>query len=254
MSHTKQIMNPEISIVSAHVSSPSWAKLLVQSIRKYTTVPYEIVIIDNHSVPETLTWLEAQSDVRLVRFYANLRHGGSLDVGARLAKAPLVCFLDIDSHVQRIGWDTDLIALYDSDLKNKLIGVKGPDSHPLVAPLFLFEKKFVVDQWITFEYRPNDPAGDTAQQAFIDIQAKGYKVVRLELGNPLYDCGGDEVYLNGLPTFYHHGNGTRYNEHNPKIRKAILGGITIEEHLKSKERLFAQPQVREILDHGGKDE
>lgn len=238
---------PAISIVSANVSSPEWAELLIKSIRKYTITPHEIIIIDNNSVPETLSWLEVQEDVRLVRFYANLRHGGSLDVGARLAKAPLVCFLDIDSHVQRIGWDIDLITLYGSDLKNKLIGVKGPDSHPLIAPLFLFEKKFVVNQWITFEYRPGDPAGDTAQQAFIDIQAKGYKVIRLEPGKPVYDCEGDEVYLAGLPTFYHHGNGTRYNEHNPEILKPILGGVTIEEHLKSKERLFSQPEVREIL-------
>jgi len=244
-------MKPEISIISANISSPEFVELLVKSIRKYTTVSYEIVIIDNDSVPETLTWLEKQKDVRLVRFYANLRHGGSLEVGARLARAPLVCFLDIDSHVQRIGWDTDLIDLYRLDSKTRLVGVKGSDDHPLVAPLFLFEKKFIIYEWITFEFRPGDPAGDTAQQAYHDILAKGYKVIRLELRKPAYDCEGDQVYLVGQPTFYHHGNGTRFNEHNPKIRKAILGGVTIEAHLESKARLFNQPQVKEILGHQG---
>lgn len=240
--------NPIISIVSANVSSPEWAELLIKSIRKYSIIPHEIIIIDNDSVPETLKWFDEQDDVQLVKFALNLGHGGSMDIGTRMCRAKYVCFLDIDSHVQRLGWDKELIDLYNGNPRIRMIGTKGPEWHPFIAPLFFYERDFIVKNDIYFRHISAETTIDTAQRSYFQIKDMGYEIVRLERGAKVYkNASGDEIYLNNKPTFYHHWNGTRFNENNPKIRKSILEGVTIEEHLEGKKRLFAHRAVREIL-------
>ena len=57
---------PILSIISAAVDSPEFTELLVQSIRRFTTQSYEIIIVDNGSLAENLEWVKAQDDVRLI--------------------------------------------------------------------------------------------------------------------------------------------------------------------------------------------
>ena len=198
-------------------------------------------------MPETLSWLEAQEDVQLVKFPLNLGHGGSMDIGTRLCRSRYVCFLDIDSHIQRIGWDTELIDLYKGDPNIRMIGTRGPEWHPFIAPLFFYERDFVIHNDIYFRHISAEKTIDTAQRSYFQIKEMGHRIIRLDKGRRIYKAAGDEIYLNDLPTFFHFWNGTRYNENNPRIRKEILDGVTIEEHLESKQKLFDEPQVREIL-------
>lgn len=240
-----------LTIISISIDSPMWAELLVKSIRKFTTLDYELIIIDNGSLPENLAWLRRQPDVRLVEIGKNLGHGPAMDVGTQLAKSAFVCVLDIDSHVMREGWETDLFNLYRSDPKIRMIGKRGPDHKPLHPPLFFFERSFILSNGISFKHVPG-VSTDTAQKSYWDILALGYKVERLE-GGPreflrVYRyCGGQEINLYDKPTFFHAWRGTRYNEHNPMKRKAVLDGVTIEEYLEEKEKLFSHPVVKEIL-------
>jgi len=243
---------PELSIVSANVDSFEWAELFVKSVRKFTSTDYEIIIIDNNSLPQNLVWLERQKDIRLIKLNYNSKHGGALDMGTNLARAPYVCFLDIDSHVQRKGWEKDLFELYRSDPKIRLIGVIGPEIKPLHPPLFFYDRNIILEHKLSFEHIPG-VSTDTGQKVYWDILKLGFKVERLKKGKKIYPLCHDEIYLNDKPTFYHHWNGTRFNEHNPKIRKAKLDGITIEEHLKGKRLLFSQPLVKEIMKYGEKN-
>jgi hypothetical protein len=80
----------------------------------------------------------------------------------------------------------------------------------------------------------------------------GYAVIRLEKGMKIYDgCIGDEIWIDGKPTLYHHWYGVRFCE-NTMRPKMSLDGYTLEEHRANKKLLFEQPLVREILEHGGK--
>jgi len=238
---------PKLSIVSANVDSPEWAELLIKSVRKFTSVEYEIIIIDNGSLPANLKWLEAQEDVNLVKLSTNIGHGCAMDLGTALAGFDHICFLDIDAHIQRKGWDIDLFNLYSSDPLIRLIGVIGPEHKPLHPPLFFYKKSFVSENNIYFKYVPR-LSTDTAQKAYWDIINLGFKVERLEKGDRVYqDCIGDEIVINGKQALFHSWYGTRFCENNPALKRAELDGYSLEEHLENKRRLFEQPMVKEIL-------
>lgn len=241
-----------ISIATAFVSSPNWAELLIKSIRKFTTVPYEIIVIDNGSVTETLEWISQQKDVNILSFSKNMGHGLSMEFATKIARFQYVCFLDVDSHIQRKNWDTDLLELYNRDKKTRMIGIEGSTWRPFAPPLFFYEREFILEKDIVFNHIPGIST-DTAQKSYWDILRLGYNVRRLLRRPTSYEqCRGDEVFLNSESTFYHHWNGTRFNEHDPKIRKDKLEGITIGQHLESKRKVFQHPRVLEIL--GGESE
>jgi glycosyltransferase involved in cell wall biosynthesis len=227
--------------------------LLIKSIRKYTTVPHEILIIDNGSRPANLAWLRAQTDIRLVELPANIGHGGAMDMATLQARGRYVCFIDIDAHFQRAGWDADLINLYESDPKIRMIGVIGPEHKPYHPPLFFYEPQFILDFGLTFRYLPSvEKSTDTAQKVYWDLISLGYRSERLEKGTHVYeDCGGDEIVIGGRPSVFHNWNGTRFLENRPGGTKAMLDGIPVADHLEQKARVFARPEVKAILEEGG---
>lgn len=237
---------PKISIISANLDSPEWAELLIKSVRKFTTMEYEIIIIDNGSLPENLTWLEQQSDISLIKLLRNIGHGGAIDLGTQIARGEYIVFLDIDSHIQRKDWDRDLRLLWLSDNKIRLIGIIGPEHKPLHPPLFFYKREFMLENNIIFRYMPRIST-DTAQKAYWDIINLGFKVERLQKGEKTYNCIGDEIHLGGESTIFHMWYGTRFNENNPERKKDKLDGYTLKEHLKNKAQLFEHPKVKEIL-------
>lgn len=238
---------PDLSIMAVQVDSPEWAELFVKSVRRFTAgMDYEIIIVDNHSLPENLVWLKTQKDVNIIFMLENKGHGRGMDIGTKLANGKYVCALDIDSHLQRKEWFEDLKAIYHSDPQIRLLGCLGPDHKPLHPPLFFYERQFIVDNAISFEHIPN-VSTDSAQKAYWDILVLGYKVYRFDKGRKIYTCYGDEIWINGKPTIYHHWYGTRFCENNPQHRKEILDGYPIERYLENKKKLFSQDLVKEIL-------
>jgi len=243
-------MTPLISIVAVNIDSPEWAELLIKSIRMFTSNPYEIIVVDNNSLDINLEWLRAQSDIVLLEANYNLGHGGGIDFGLTIAQGRYVCALDIDAHLQRSRWDTDLLSLYHNNDRTRLIGCVGPEQKPLHPPLFFFERDFIRDNKIRFQYNPNGgPKNtDSCQQAYWDILDLGFEALRIPKGPHFYEGAiGDEVWLDGKPTIYHNWYGTRFNDNNPKTRKAELDGYKYEDHIERKRLLFEQPLVKTIL-------
>lgn len=241
---------PELTVVTINLDSPEWLDLFLKSIRKFSVTDPEIVVIDNGSIEDNLRWIKYQKGILLHEAKQNLGHGVAMDLGTQLAKTKYVCVLDVDSHVMREGWDRELIDHYESYPKARLIGCVGPEHKPLHPPLFFYERNFILDNGLSFRYDPTHPKStDTAQKVYWDILDLGFEVMRLYKGEKEYDCIGDEINLLGKSTVYHHWYGTRFCENNPVKRKERLDGYTLEEHLKSKERLFEHPQVQEILSH-----
>jgi glycosyltransferase involved in cell wall biosynthesis len=236
----------KLSILAANVNSPEWGELLVQSIRKFTSSEHEIIIIDNGSTPANLDWFKNQKDLRLIEMRMNIGHGVALDTGMTVAQGRYVCGIDIDAHFQRVGWETDLMELYHSKPTIRLVGCKGPEHKPLKPPLFFFERDFFLANQLSFRYIPGIST-DTAQKIYWDILDLGYETFRLIPETPIYDATGDEFWLAGKPTIYHHWYGSRFQENNPAKTKKSLDGFSLEDHLKNKARLFAQPFVKEIL-------
>lgn len=247
---------PLVSVVAVNCDTPDWIRLFVLSVRAFTQdVEHEIVVVDNGSLPKNKAWLKAQPDVRLIELPSiELYHGGGMDIGTRQARGQYVCILDSDAHVQRPGWARDLIALYQANPKTRLIGCVGPEHKPLHPPLFFFERDFFVEHGISWRYLP-DPAiptqTDTAQQAYWDVLALGYEVVRLEKGSKHYQNTSwyDQIWLGDppAPTIAHFWMGTRFQEHNSHRTKAIIDGISLGEHLSRKAAFFSEPEIQKIL-------
>ena len=237
---------PELSIVSAAVDSPEFLELLVRSIWRFTKQSYEVIIVDNGSLPENLEWVKAQDNVHLIENNRNLGHGMAMDQGTKAAQGRFVCVLDIDAHLQREGWDVDLRAIYEENPRTRLVGCLGPTHKPLHPPLFFYERDFIIEHGISFMHIPSIST-DTAQKAYWDILGLGYEVVQLKKGFKVYDCVGDEVWINEKPTIYHSWYGTRFCHNHPTKRKAVVDGYTIEAFLENKAKLFEQETVKEIM-------
>lgn len=236
----------ELTVVTANLDSPEWLELFLKSIRKYSVTNPEIIVIDNGSLEDNLRWIKYQKNILLFEARENLGHGGAMDLGTKLAKTKYICFLDIDSHVMREGWDRDLIMLYEKTPEVKLIGCVGPEHKPLHPPLFFYEKGFIEENELSFRHIPG-VSTDTAQKVYWDILALGFKVARLGKEEKEYNCIGDEIHIGGKSVIYHHWYGTRFCENNPEKKKERLDGYTLEEHLKNKEQLFENERVKEIL-------
>ena len=249
---------PLISVVAVNCDAPDWIRLFVLSVRKFTAdVQHEILVVDNGSLEVNKAWLKAQPDVRLIELPTiEAYHGGGMDIGTQAARGRFVCILDSDAHVQRAGWATDLISLYNENPRTRLVGIIGPEHKPLHPPLFLFERSFFVSNNISWKYKP-DPAvptqTDTAQQAYHDVRALGYEVVRLEMGEKVYmnTPWYDQLWIKGKPTIAHFWAGSRYQESNPARTKQTLDGVSLVDHLMRKAAFMSEPLVREILGEGG---
>lgn len=236
----------ELTVICANLDSPEWLELFLKSVRKFSVTNPEIFIIDNGSLEDNLTWIKYQKNITLYEAKRNLGHGLSMDLGTQLAKTKYICFLDVDSHVMREGWDRDLTAVYEAMPEVKMIGCVGPDRKPFHPPLFFYEKEFIIQNGISFRHFPGTST-DTAQKSYWDILTLGFKVQRLKKGAKEYNCIGDEIHLGGKSIIYHHWYGTRFCENNPRKRIERLDGYTLKEHLENKKQLFEQPKVKRIL-------
>jgi glycosyltransferase involved in cell wall biosynthesis len=243
---------PRLTIAAATVNSPHWNELFVQSIRKFTKhEQYELLIIDNGSLDIHLKWLREQPDVRIIENAENIGHGGAMDQATREARGKYLAFFDIDSHVQRERWETDLIELYEDSPACRLIGCVGPEHKPLHPPLFFFEPSFIIEHGLTWQYQPGvKHSTDTAQKVYWDIKDLGYDVVRLDKGPKIYaGIDADEIVIGGEPTVLHFWYGSRFQECGVSP-KATLDGIDLKDHLSKKKLLFDQPKIQEVLRYG----
>jgi len=255
------------SIISVNYNCLDWVKLLINSIRKFTALPHEIIIVDNASIDGSAAWLKEQKDVKTIFLEKNIGHGRGLDLAIRNISDNYCLVLDIDAHLQRKGWDSDIMDIYDSRDKIKLIAAKGGDPEgklynkeaamrwvtgdPRVKPIHacfqFFETKFFNENKLSFAPRGGH---DVGRKNYYDVISLGYEVMRIPAGyekngEKFYPgAWGDEYYIDGKPTIYHNWYSARM------WKKDKVDNHTKEEHIKRKEIIFSQPLVKEMLDYG----
>lgn len=252
-----QLVCPLISIVTAVTDVPVWAELLIKSIRLFTAIEHEVIVIDNCSLLENLAWLRKQKDIRLISNTTNIFHGGAMDQGTELARGRYVCHMDSDSHFQRSGWDKDMISLYHENSLTRLVCKGGPIhiGKPVHPPIFFYERDFILNNKLSFRHLKDVPKStDTAQAAYWDILDLGFKVKLLARGSQIYDrADGDEIWINGQPTMYHHHYGTRLRHQGNNTWKWYGWKLPESEIIRHEMRtaaLFEQPSVERIMKEG----
>lgn len=107
-----------------------YTKLCLESIRKYTPEPHEIIVVDNGSTDGTVEYLQEQPDVKLIENGYNLGFALGNNRGLREAKGEYIVFLNNDVVVTE-GWLTRLLVCAREDDE---VGAVGPRSNYVVGP------------------------------------------------------------------------------------------------------------------------
>lgn len=79
----------------------------VASLRAHTDIPYELIIVDNGSAPETVTWAGKAAD-RAVLNPENLGFAAGMNTGLAVATGEFVAFINNDTEFPP-GWASPLI-------------------------------------------------------------------------------------------------------------------------------------------------
>ena len=240
-----------ISILTVSYNTRDFVKLLCRSVKRFTTWPYELIVVDCNSTDGTREWLAEQKGIRLHALPENIKHGPGLDVALSLAQYQYCLVLDSDSHLQRQGWENDLVGLYHADDNTRLVAAKGtadpdsPSAKPIHACFMFFETRVFRDLGMSFIARDGH---DVGRKIFYDLRDREFKTLRIDAGYEgpgavkFYPgCFGDEYYICGRPTIYHNWYSSRM-WHTEKV-----DNYTHADFDKNKARLFEQPLVREIM-------
>jgi len=234
-----------ISVLSVNRNCKDWMQLLVQSVRKFTTVPYEIVIVDNQSEDGSKEWLVKQGDINSILLPKNIGHGGGLDLGLYHVKYPYCLVLDIDAHLMRMHWDFDLLDILSKNTQYKLIAAKGGEAKPIHPCFMFFPVQFFRDR--KFSFKPTREY-DVGRKIYPDILDLGFEVFRVPIGYEkpgvkYYEGAyGDIYYLNQKPLAYHNWYSARM------WQKEQVDSLTKDEFEQRKKIVFDQNLVKEILD------
>lgn len=117
-----------ISIIVLTYNAKKYTEKCLDSIRHHTTVPYELIVIDNASTDGTVEMLEERAKenefTTLVLNRSNQGVAGGRNQGLELARQDIVIFLDNDTVVGK-DWDTTILKHFYRDQKIGIVGKHG---------------------------------------------------------------------------------------------------------------------------------
>ena len=116
-------MNPKVSIITVNYNGFSDTCELIESLKKYITFSYEIVVVDNASVQNEAAKLQdIYPYTTCIRSEKNLGFAGGNNVGIKVAKGEYILLLNNDTYVTDSSLE-DLISILENNPK---IGAVSP--------------------------------------------------------------------------------------------------------------------------------
>jgi GT2 family glycosyltransferase len=147
---------PFASIVMLSWNAPEFTEIAVRSIRERTTTPYEIIIVDNGSTPETVARVRALGgpDLRIIENDRNHGFAHGCNQGMAAARGTHVVLLNNDVVVSA-GWLEALLAAHRRDPR---VGISAPRSNRVAGHQQISEGRYAdLDEMVAF-------ASDRAQR------------------------------------------------------------------------------------------
>lgn len=222
-----------ITIITVNWNAYDFLYLMIESLQRFSTLPYDLIVIDNSINKLKVT------EHKVHQFFMpnNIGHGRGLNNGCEKAynlfpKNPFLLFLDIDSHIVSHDWEMRFInKMNDFDL----IGARGSQHKPIRPACMFFKKELIKYDWNdTSGYRGNrvTPEGfDVAIKAHHKIIADGFRVGYMDCIKNKYDTVNGELYcLDNKPIAYHHWSATWLD-----VRQDDFPDVDLQ---KDKEKLF----------------
>jgi GT2 family glycosyltransferase/Tfp pilus assembly protein PilF len=129
-----------VSIITLSWNAPQFTKIALDSIRRHATEPYEVIVVDNGSGPETLEMLRAIDDphVRVIYNPTNRGFAGGNNDGLRVASGEYVILLNNDVVVTE-GWIEGLLRPF---AKIPALGVTAPRSNRVVGDQVVYDANY----------------------------------------------------------------------------------------------------------------
>ena len=100
--------DPAVSIIVPTHDALPFTRQCLHAVTRTVREPYELIVVDNASSDDTRNYLTACRGVRLLRRDSNDSFAAACNAGARLARSPILVFLNNDT-VALPGWLTALI-------------------------------------------------------------------------------------------------------------------------------------------------
>ncbi len=106
---------PQITICMVTFGALRWVRESIEALRAHTTIPHQLVVVDNGSNDGTLDWLRANLHAgELIENPINSGFSGGNNLAVNAAIAPLLCLLNSDAIVGP-SWLEPLIAALEND-------------------------------------------------------------------------------------------------------------------------------------------
>ena len=102
-----------LSIIVAVHNQLGHNQLFLEGVRRYTTGPYEVIVVDNHSTDGSTEFFEANG-CRVIRNDRNLCYPESMNLGSRAARGEFLCHINNDLYVAP-NWNGFLIEAVERD-------------------------------------------------------------------------------------------------------------------------------------------
>ena len=103
----------KLSVITLSWDNLDFTKAFVKSIRDNTTLPYELIIVDNGSEPDTQRWVEENSDQSII-FQENQGFSKGFNEGVQLAQGKYVMMANNDTEFPS-DWDKKLVDIIENN-------------------------------------------------------------------------------------------------------------------------------------------
>ena len=124
-----EIIKGKATICIANYKTLDFTRLCLRSIRKFTSYPYEVIVVDNDSQDESLAYLKSLSWIRLIERQGRAAepgggyaHAAALDLGLKNCNTEFFISMHSDTFVKKDNWLTDLISCFDNDENIACVG------------------------------------------------------------------------------------------------------------------------------------
>ncbi len=95
---------PGCTVVIVNFNSRPFVETSVAAVRHFAGPATRILVLDNHSRDDSVSWLRRRSDIRSIHLRSNLGHGLAMDLGFLRARTEFVIALDVDAFPISEDW------------------------------------------------------------------------------------------------------------------------------------------------------
>ena len=159
-------MKRQVSIILISYNQLAYTKDCLQSIKKYTPKDqYEIIIVDNASDEETKSWLQEQSEIKVIFNEQNVGFPAACNQGIAIANPKNDILLLNNDTIVTSCWLENLSTCLHSQ---PIIGAAGAVCHgglrqahgPAGRPAGICQHQLAAGRWISHQNRNFRPFAD----------------------------------------------------------------------------------------------